>query len=160
MFYNKHVAKSKQTERLNISKKRIILLFIAFFIVLEIVFYFSFQQGQFFPFDTSFYIYTPILLGLTIFLIVVSITQTYYVLDKTKIVHVKMGKTFEYFYKDIIFIDEKWSRKHKMLLFYKNNGHGYYLAFDKEGLILEYALTYSHLISEEEFAMRFPNVKL
>ena len=154
------MSKNKQTEKLYISKKRIIFLFIAFFIVLEVIFYFSFQQGDFFPFNTSFYIYTPLLLGLTIFLIVISITQTYYVLSKNKIVHVKMGKVFEYEFKDIIFIDEEWSRKHKMLLFYKNNGHSYYLAFDKDGLIFEYALNYSHLISEEEFINRFPNVKL
>ena len=154
------MAKKSEDNKLHISSKRIILIYSVVFIVLEAIFYISFQQGNFWPLSTSFYFYTPLILGVVIFMIVLSIKQTYYLLDKSKIVHVKMGKEFEYYFKDIIFIDEKWSRKHKMLLFYKENGHPYYLAFDKEGKIFEYALNYSHLISEKEFLARFPNVKL
>ena len=71
-----------------------------------------------------------------------------------------MGVEKEYYWKDILYIDEEWSRKHKMLLFYMADGKDRYLAFDKEGLIFEYALNYSRLISQEEFLARFPKAKL
>ncbi len=147
----------KEEEKLRISSLRIILLLSGLFLIIEVILFFSFQRfdKEEFSLDTSFYIYTPIVIGLAIFSIIVSIKQTYYVVNKYKIVHVKMGKVYEYYFKDIIYIDEKFSKKHKMLLFYKNNGHPYYLAFDKKGVIYEYALNYSHLISEEEFYERF-----
>lgn len=147
----------KEEEKLRISSPRIIILLSVLFLIIEAALFFSFQKfdKEQFSLDISFFIYTPIVVGLAIFSIVMSIKQTYYVVDKNKIVHVKMGKVYEYYFKDIIFIDEKFSKKHKMLLFYKNNGHPYYLAFDKEGIIYEYALNYSHLISEQEFCERF-----
>ncbi len=147
----------KEEERLHISSPRIIILLSILFLIIEVALFFAFQRfdKETFSLDASFYIYTPIVVILAVFSIIVSIKQTYYVVDKHKIVHVKMGKVYEYYFKDIIFIDEKFSKKHKMLLFYKNNGHPYYLAFDKDGVIYEYALTYSHLISEEEFYERF-----
>ena len=71
-----------------------------------------------------------------------------------------MGKEYMYRWADMIYIDEEWSKKHKMLLFYMEDGKARYLAFDKQGIIFEYALKYSHLISYEEFLARFPKVKL
>lgn len=152
--------KNENDSKLKISSTRIILIFIACFFVFEIIFYISFQYKNFWPLEESFYIYTPALAISTIIFCVISITQTYYKVDKHKITHVKMGKTYEYYFKDIIYIDEEWSKKHKMLLFYQNDGKGRYLAFDKDGIIFDYALEYSKLISREEFKMRFPNVKL
>lgn len=147
-------------EKLKLPSLKIILIFVALFFVFEVIFYISIQHENFWPLETSFYYYTPILLVLSVVFCIISITQTYYKLDKHKITHVKMGKTNEYYFKDILYIDEEWSTKHKTLLFYLNNGRQRFLTFDKEGLIYEYALEYSHLISREEFHMRFPNVKL
>lgn len=152
--------KVDKDQKLKISSLRIVLIFIGLFLLFEIIFYFSFQSTNFWPLDNSFYIYTPVLAVTTIIFLVISITQTYYKVDKLKITHVKMGKTYEYYFKDILYIDEEWSKKHKMLLFYSNDGKGRYLTFDKNGIIFEYALEYSRLISKEEFKMRFPNVKL
>ena len=56
-------------KKLYLSKGKIILTFIALFFILELLFYFviQFQEvGAFFPFGISFYIYTPILILLTI----------------------------------------------------------------------------------------------
>lgn len=146
---------AKDDGKLRISSKRIIIIFVILFIVFEIIFYCSFQYKQFWPLETSFYFYTPALLGISILFCVLSITQTYYKVDKSKIIHCKMGKEYQYNFKDIIYIDEEWSTKHKMLLFYLNDGKARYLAFDKKGVIYEYALNYSHLISTEEFYSRF-----
>ena len=71
-----------------------------------------------------------------------------------------MGQTKEYYWKDILYIDEEWSKRHKMLLFYMADGKERFLAFDKQGLIFEYALNYSRMMSLEEFRARFPKTKL
>ncbi len=154
------MAKEKNSNKLKIPAKRIIIIFVILFFVFEAIFYVSFQYKQFFPLEPSFYIYTPSIAVLSIVFCWLSITQTYYEVDKGSIRHYKMGKVYEYRFSDIIFIDEKWSEKHNMLLFYQNDGRAKYLAFDKNKIIYEYALNYSHLISEEEFVERFrkPNL--
>lgn len=156
------MSKKVSNEKLKLNPIRIILLFIGVFFVFEAIFYFTFQgvNGHLWPFDSSFYFYTPALVGISILFCVLSITQTYYQVDRTAITHVKMGKVFKYNFSDIIYINEVWSEKHKTLLFYMRDGKDRYLAFDKEGVIYEYALEYSHLISEEEFRERFPKAKL
>lgn len=150
----------QKDKKLRISSARIIWIFIALFFVMEAIFYFSFQSTQFWPLEMNFYIYTPCLLASSAFFCYISITGTYYTVDNQKIQHTKMNKTYEYRFKDIIYIDEEWSKKHKMLLFYLADGHQRYLAFDRKGIIFEYAMKYSHLISRDEFLTRFPKVKL
>lgn len=154
------MSNKEDDEKLRINPWRIILIFIGLFILFEAIFYVSFQYQQFWPLESSFYFYTPCLAGISILFAALSITQTYYVVDRNRIVHVKMGKAYQYFFNDIIFVDEKWSEKHKMLLFYQKDGKARYLAFDKKGVIYQAVLERSHLISEEEFLGRFPNVKL
>lgn len=151
---------NKDDGKLRISSRRIIGIFIILFIAFELIFYFSFQRTSLWPLDISFYYYTPALLVSSAFFCYISITKTYYIVDKQKIQHFKMGKQYEYRWAEIIYIDEEWSKKHKMLLFYQEDGRGRYLAFDKKGIIWEYAMKYSHLISNEEFRERFPKVKL
>lgn len=142
--------------------KRFALIFSGLFVAFEIIFYLTFQgvNGVFFPFDLSFYIYTPILLGTSIMFCVMSVTQVYYKLDSHKLTHVKRGKVYQYFYCDILYVDEQWSLKHKMLLFYDKNGKAHYLSFDKEGAIYNKVLDKAPLMTREEFQIRFPNVKL
>lgn len=154
------MSKNKPSEKLRVSALRISLIFAVLFIVMVAIFYISFQHDNFWPLETSFYIYTPVLFGVSLFFAILSIRSTYYQIDKHKLVHTKMGQVKEYYWKDILYIDEEWSRKHKMLLFYMADGKDRYLAFDKEGLIFEYALKYSNQISEEEFRARFPKAKL
>ena len=154
------MSRKKEQQKLRVSTRRMIVIFSILFLVMEAIFYLSFQRLVFFPFDVSFYVYTPLLLAASIFFCVLSIRSTYYVIDTKKLIHSKMGVEKEYYWKDIIFIDEEWSKKHKMLLFYMADGKDRYLAFDKDGLIYEYAINYARLISEEEFLARFPKVKL
>lgn len=152
---------SKQKEnKLHINPWRIVLIFVVLFLIFDAIFYFSFQSQHLWPLETSFYIYTPALLISSAFFCFVSITQTYYLVDKEKITHSKMGKTYVYYFKDILYIDEEWSTKHKMLLFYGKDGIGRYLAWDKEGKIYQAAMEKSHLISREEYITRYPNAKM
>lgn len=155
------MSRKKEQQKLRVSTKRMVIIFSILFLVMETIFYFSFLKSSFYPFDdVAFYVYTPLLLAASIFFCVLSIRSTYYIIDTKKLIHSKMGVEKEYYWKDIIFIDEEWSKKHKMLLFYMADGKDRYLAFDKDGLIYEYAINYARLISEEEFLARFPKVKL
>lgn len=154
------MAKNVDNTKLRVSTLRIALIFTVLFIVMDAIFYISFQSGNFWPLDLSFYIYTPVLLVTTVFFCILTIRGTWYEIDSKKLVHSKLGQTKEYLWKDIIYVNEEWSKKHKMLLFYMEDGKERYLAFDKEGLILEYALKYGRLLEKEQFLARFPKAKL
>ncbi len=148
--------------KLKINPWRIILIFVLSFVVLEAIFYSIFQpwyQGDFFPFNkASFYIYTAALMIITVVFAILSISKTYYVIDAHQISHFKMGHEDVYRFVDIIYIDEEWSKKHKMLQFYLKSGKSRTLAFDKDGLLFKYAVEKSYTISKEEFVARFPNI--
>lgn len=154
--------------KLTINPWRIILIFSLTFVALEAIFYSIFTPwyiGCFNPFDMEkagiwIYIYTPVLLVLAVVFCVLSITKTYYEIDGLKISHYKMGHCDEYMFSNIIYIEEEWSKKHKMLSFYLKDGRNRTLAFDKEGLIFKYAMEKSNLISKEEFKARFPKARI
>lgn len=154
------MAKQPNNKKLRVSAARIITIYAVLFVVMTLIFYISFQHDNFWPLETSFFIYTPVLFVVSLFFAILSINATYYVIDKNKLVHTKMGTSKEYYWKDIIYIDEEWSKKHKMMLFYMADGKERYLAFDKEGLIYQYALNYAKLLSYEEFKARFPKANL
>lgn len=151
-------AKNKN-EKLHLSVTKIILIFLGLFIFFDGSFYLSFQWNSLWPLKTSFYVYTSIILVICVTLAILAIKETYYIVDKDKISHYKMKKVTEYYFKDIAYINEEWSRKHKMLLFYDKQGHDHYLAFDKRGVIFDEALKHVNQMSFEEFKARFPNAK-
>lgn len=140
------------------------MMFLFLYIIMQLLFMATF--GFFVSFNPleidwiSFYVYTPALLCLTIIFYVLSIKKTYYEIDEKRIVYYRLNKIFEFPFKKMIYIDEKWSLSHKTLLFYDESGRRKYLTFDKEGLIYQYAMNYAPLLSKDEFIKRFPNVKL
>lgn len=155
--------KEKKDKLLRVNPWRIIKIFIILFVVFEIIFFLSFQgavSGKFWPIDKTFYYYTPCLLVASGFFCYLSISQTSYEVTNLKIVHSKMGKVSEYFYSDIIYIDQEFSERKKMMLFFTKDGREHYLAFDKEGIIYTKALEKCHLISLEELQRKFPNKKI
>ena len=155
--------KAKNPNILHPNPWRIILIFVVLFLVFEAIFFISFQgiaSDHIWPPDTSFAIYTPSLAVASILFCFLSIAQTSYEVTSLKLVHTKMGKVTEYFWSDIIYIDEEFSSRKKMLLFYTKDGRDHFLAFDKKGIIYEKALEKSHLLSKEEFQRKFPNKKI
>lgn len=159
------MSKKVENKKLKINPKRIILIFVALFFVFEAIFYFTLQPwylGDWYPFDKlPFYLYTTGVGALSVIFCIVSITQTYYIVDKSCIIHNKMGHEYRYRFSEMLYIDEEWSKKHKMLLFYLADGKSKFLAFDRDGIIFDYALTYAvHRMSREEFQSRYPNVRL
>ncbi len=163
------MSKSSETIKVYLNPIRIILIFTLVYIGSVLLMYSFIQPWGFFetwdiadlnPFNRFYtYIYVGVFLVLAIVFCVLSIKKTYYELDDKKISHYRMGTCDIYHYSDIVYIDEEWSKKHKMLQFYTRSGKGHVLAFDKEGKIFEYAMKYCRLMSKEEFKMRYPNAK-
>lgn len=152
----------KQT--LKVSTLRISIIFLFMYLILQLIFMAT--LGFFISFEpleidwVPFAVYTPALLVLTLIFYILSIKKTYYEVDEKSIVYYRNNKIYEFPFKKMLYIDEKWSKSHKTLLFYDESGKRKYLTFDKKGIIFEYALKYSPSLSREEFLKRFPNAKL
>ena len=155
--------KEKDAKKLKVNPWRILIIFLMAFFVLELIFFFSFQgakSGKLWPFDNSFYYYTSFLFIASAIFAYISITQTYYEIQGPIFIHSKMGKIVEYTFNNIIFIDEEFSEKKKMMRFYTRDGKEHLLMFDKNGVLYETALKKCPLISKEDFMRRFPKIKM
>ena len=153
---------NKDSGKLRVNPWRIIAIFAIAFVVFEAIFYASFQgvNGKLWPLDKSFCFYTPALIIASVVFCALSLTQTYYEIKGATFIHSKMGKVVEYTYSNIIYIDEEFSLKKKMMRFFTRDGQEHLLVFDKNGVIYETALKKCTLISKEEFERRFPNKKM
>jgi len=97
----------------------------------------------------------------TIFFYVLTIFQNYYILEKKYVLVHRFKKEMYYYFSDVIYIDEKYSKKHKMILFVTNRGDIRYLTFDRKGILYETMLDKcTNLIDEGTLKIRFPNIKL
>ena len=146
-----------------ISNLKLILLYAGTFVVFEAIFFFSFTFSHVLSgegIDVAFLMYTPVLLVMTIVLCVLSIKNTYYILNNSRVIHVRLGKEVIYEWSHIIYINEEWSQKHKTLNFFLENGKECFLSFDKDGLLWEYAIRNCRLLEEEEFRIRHSKNKL
>ena len=153
----------KDNKKLKVNPWRIIAIFAVTYVVFELIFYFSFQgavNGRFWPLDKSFFYYTPILLVATAIFCYISLTQTYYEINGAVFTHSKMGKVVEYTFNNIIYIDQEFSEKKKMMRFFTKDGKEHLLIFDKNAELYKTALKKCPLISLEEFQRRFPNKKM
>ena len=152
----------KDPNKLRVNPWRIIRIFLIAFVIFEVIFYASFQEvnGGFWPLDKSFYFYTLALFVATTIFCILSLTQTYYEIKGATFIHSKMGKVIEYTYSNIIYIDEEFSLKNKMMRFFTKDGRKHLLVFDKNREIYETALKKCTLISKEEFQRRFPDKKM
>ena len=153
------MSSKEKYEILHLNPWRIILAFSVAFLVLEIIFFFNFQPTLS-SLDVSFFFYTPALLIASVIFCILSITSFSYKISDSEIVQIKLGKEFEYHWKNIIYINEEYSKKHKTLCFYTYDGREHFLMFDKNGKIFEEATKRVNQISRQELLSRFPNIKL
>lgn len=85
----------------------------------------------------------------------------YYEVNRKYVEVTRFGKKMVYQYSDVVYIDEEKSLKKKTVMFYTNKGHARYLSFDRKGLLFKTMLANcKNRLSEEEFARKYPNVKL
>ena len=98
---------------------------------------------------------------ISVFMLVLSLTRNFYVIESKYLVVVKGAKEMYYHYDDVVYIDKAQTEKRKVLCFATNKGHARYLPFDKEGRIYQAFQNKCHnLLSEEEFRIKYPNIKL
>ena len=98
---------------------------------------------------------------ISVFMLVLSLTRNFYVIESKYLVVVKGTKVMYYHYTDVVYIDKSQTEKRRVLCFATNKGHARYLPFDKEGKIYETFQNKCHnLLSEEEFKIKYPDIKL
>lgn len=98
---------------------------------------------------------------ISVFMLVLSLTRNFYVIESKYLVVVKGTKVMYYHYTDVVYIDKVQTEKRRVLCFATNKGHARYLPFDKEGKIYETFQNKCHnLLSEEEFKIKYPDIKL
>lgn len=138
---------------------RIILPYLVIYLLLVLASYF--MIGFTFPPSLNHYLAIGAwTLGFAIMLFF-GIKYNSYEIHKNFIVHHKGFGKITYQFSDILYVDEKYSRKHKTLLIYTNRGEERFLALDKEMLLLTKTLERSkNLISREAYVQKFPRVKL
>ena len=99
--------------------------------------------------------------GFSAFMLIMSLTRNFYVIENKYLVVVKGNKNMFYYYSDVVYIDREQSERRRVLAFYTNKGHTRYLPFDKDGKIYSNFLNRcKNALSEEEFRLRYPNIKL
>ena len=81
--------------------------------------------------------------------------KVYYIVDNKKIV--RFGtKEREYFFNDIIYLDEEYTNKHNDMLIYLNTGKWVNLTMDRERELLDIVKEKCDLMDKEAFALKHP----
>ena len=148
--------------KLPVDRKRTIIIFvIADLIFAALLFVSCINLFLFQKWGVVQIIIIAIYVSISVFMLVLSLTRNFYVIESKYLVVVKGTKEMQYFYNDVVYIDNEQSEKRKILCFFTNKGHARYLPFDKEGKIYKTFCNKCHnLLSKEEFMMRYPNNKL
>lgn len=141
--------------------RRIMVSLIAFFVGAVIIFLICFNLFTTFPWQVICYIIAFGYLLLAIISTVMYFKFSYYVIEKEYFVERKLSKELYYYYNDIIYIDQKRKSQKSTIGFYTNKGHVRYLTPDKEDVLFKTLLEKCHhLLSEEEFKNKYPNINL
>ena len=117
----------------------LVIAIIVFLSTLSIFFNIDFENGSFTPkeFGVSQILILVILgvvFGITYF---ISIRFFYYVVEDKYFIVKRLGRDYQYDYKNIEFIDIDESKRRKMVIFYSRVGRMRYLLGDKDGKLLE-----------------------
>ena len=99
--------------------------------------------------------------AVSVALVIAAILTSYYEVNKAYVIVHKGTQKLMYNYSDVVYIDEKQSLKSKMVCFYTRQGHTRYLMFDSKGILYKTMLANcKNRLSDEEFARKYPKVKL
>lgn len=155
-----------EEKRYRIAKKKVVGIFVLVGLLIESFILGGYAIGPLLGlYDeinwTVFIVVALAIAAMMIVFCIMSLKGSYYVIDKKGIRAVRPGKDLYYSFDTFLYIDEKYSEKHKVMLVYNNVGKDIYIPFDEEGKIYEAALKYStRLISKEEYKFRFPDTKI
>lgn len=153
-----------ESKKLYISPLRMILTFTVVWILMEVFvlggsFLISWQY-MVENYITVIIIASSIFIG-CLFFCIMALRTSYYELTKKGITYHKPGRNLYYGFNMILYIDEKYSEKHHVMLCYTDKGKDLYIVFDTKGKIYEYALKYcENLMTKEEYLRQFPNIRM
>lgn len=82
--------------------------------------------------------------------------KVYYIVDDKKIT--RMGtKEREYFFNDIVYLDNEYASKHKDILIYLNTGKWVNLTMDPQKELLSIIKNKCHLLNKDTFILKYPD---
>lgn len=141
--------------------KKTLIMFSVISLIILVLFYFYIDGSFTWPLPTKDYILFGGWLIITLVYLFITIRFGYYTLEKKALLQRRLTKEYMYEYNHIIYIDEEWSRKNKILLFVTDRGNTIYLIMDKKQVLLDEMLVRcKNLIDKETLLIKFPNIRL
>ena len=112
------------------------------------------------PWSVGHTILLTVLFATSISFYIISLTSFYYQIENSYFIMRRFGKTYEFEYKSIEFIDIDESKKKNMVIFYTPKSKTRYLLGDKEGKLLETLIKKCpDVLTVEEFRRKHPEEK-
>ena len=134
---------------------------VAFLIIGTIVFISFFSLFVTFPWEPIVYFFIIAIPSLVLLFFFLSLKYYYYVIEKKFFVVRKFNKEYYYNYDDIIYIDTHRKSPKKAIAFYTNKNDVRYLTTDKNDVLYKTLLNKcKNLLTDDEFRIRYPNVKI
>ena len=145
-----------------VDKKRTIITFIiADVIFAALLFVSCINLFLFMKWNAVQFVIIGLFVFISIFMLVLSLTRNFYVIESKYLVVVKGRKEVCYNYSDVVYIDKAQAEKKRVLAFATKQGFTRYLPFDKEGKIYDTFLKKcKNLLTEEEFKKQYPDKSL
>ena len=149
-------------KKLPVDRKRTIRTFILADLFFAVLLFSSCIHLFFFErWNATQFVIIGLFVFISIFMLVMSLTRNFYVIEKKCLVVIKGNKEYRYNYDDVVYIDKAQTEKKKNLSFCTKKGHTRYLPFDKEGKIYEAFIKNCHnLLERDEFIKQYPKVDL
>ncbi len=140
---------------------RITLTFIAVALFLALlIFSMTFSLFLTWPWVSGCYIIIGLYLASSIVFYILTIKYNYYIIEKKCIIIRKYNKNLYYYFDDIIYIDEEYSKKHKMILFVTNKKDVRYIVFDRKKIVYDTMMNKcKHLLTYEELMAKYGEIK-
>ena len=112
------------------------------------------------PWDIRQFLLISVYLGSSIAFYIISLTSCYYVIEKDHFISRKFGRTLEFQYKNIEFIDIAESERKELVIFYSSKAKMRYLLGDKDGVLLKTLIKKCpDTLTVEEFRKKHPEEK-
>ena len=142
-------------------KRTIITFIIADVIFAALLFVSCINLFLFMKWNAVQFVIIGLFVFISVFMLVLSLTRNFYVIESKYLVVVKGRKEVCYNYSDVVYIDKAQAEKKRVLAFATKQGFTRYLPFDKEGKIYDTFLKKcKNLLSEEEFKKQYPDKSL
>ena len=107
------------------------------------------------------YVIIGIWVLLSIGLTISAFLFTYYEVFKKYVMVTRGNKKLIYYFSDVVYIDEKQYEKGRTIAFYTRQGHVRYLMGDKKDVLYKAMIANcQNRLSEEEFRIKYPQVKI